>query len=240
MILTDRTVYLTADVPTEGLLLTVESGGFLDMAGYMFTQPISKLQGEGTIKLASDHFPTVVANTFVNAGGGTVQYCAPYSFTLPTYQTVYNNLVINTAGNVALQMTDITLNGNLEVKSGTYQINDASSTTPLTLTVNGDVHVHANGKMMVGTGPTNGAIGSVTIGGTAPFINYYNGFHTVVFYGDFTNEGFVRFTNLEKPLYNAFPPTIETSESGAASVYFLGSSNNTLTANGVTDFTILL
>jgi len=236
VILTDRTVYLTADVPTEGLLLTVESGGFLDMAGYMFTQPISKLQGEGTIKLASDHFPTVVANTFVNAGGGTVQYCAPYSFTLPTYQTVYNNLVINTAGNVALQMTEMTLNGNLEVKSGTYQINDASSTTPLTLTVNGDVHVHANGEMTVGTGPTNGAIGSVTIGGTAPFTNYYNGFHTVVFYGDFTNEGFVRFTNLEKPLYNAFPSTIETSESGAASVYFLGSSNNTLTANGVTDF----
>ncbi len=236
VILSDRTVYLSNDIPTEGLSLRIESGGFLDMAGYRFEQSISVLEGEGTLKLGSDQFPTVISNTFVDAGGGTVQYYTPYSFTLPNYQDVYNNLVINTSGNTALQMVDFTLNGDLEVENGTYQINDASSTTPLNLTVIGDVNVHSNGAIMVGTGPTNGTIGSVTIGGTAPFTNYYNGFHTVVFYGDFTNDGYVRFTNLEKPLYNSFPSTTETSESGAASVYFMGSSNNVLTAGGVTDF----
>ena len=51
-----------------------------------------------------------------------------------------------------------------------------------------------------------------------------------------TNNGNVKFTNLPYPLYNAFPPTVAGPTSGAASVYFQGESNNTLTCNGITTF----
>jgi len=47
---------------------------------------------------------------------------------------------------------------------------------------------------------------------------------------------FVRFTNLPNPVYNAFPSTSPDGTTGAASVYFQGATNNTLTCNGVTDF----
>jgi hypothetical protein len=38
------------------------------------------------------------------------------------------------------------------------------------------------------------------------------------------------------PLFNAFPPTVAGATSGAASVYFEGAADNTLTCNGITDF----
>jgi len=41
----------------------------------------------------------------------------------------------------------------------------------------------------VGNGVTNTAIGGT--GGTAPFLNYYTNFHTVIIKGDFTNNGTV-------------------------------------------------
>ncbi|MCG8700372.1 MAG: hypothetical protein MI922_20120, partial [Bacteroidales bacterium] len=64
-----------------------------------------------------------------------------------------------------------------------------------------------------------------------PFIDYYDQqSHRIVLYGDFTNNGTVRFTNQSYPVYNAFPT------SGIATVYFMGASSNTLTCNNTTDF----
>ncbi len=106
----------------------------------------------------------------------------------------------------------------------------------LNLTINGNVTVDNGAFISVGNGPTNPAIGAVTVGGVAPFINYYTYFHTVIIKGNFTNNGTVRFTNLPYPIYNAFPPTVAGATSGAASVYFQGSSDNTLNCNGITTF----
>ncbi len=86
----------------------------------------------------------------------------------------------------------------------------------------------------VGNGVTNSAIGGS--GGIAPFLNYYLNFHTVIVKGNFTNNGTVKFTNLPYPIYNAFPPTVAGPTSGAASVYFQGASDNTLSCNGITNF----
>ena len=54
--------------------------------------------------------------------------------------------------------------------------------------------------------------------------------------GDFINNGTVRFTNLTFPVYDAFPPIINGATTGFATVYFRGTTNNTLTCNGITDF----
>ncbi len=233
-ILTDRTVTMTENVTEPGLLVTLMPGAILDQSAYGFASNLSSLSGQGTLRLASDGFPAVTNNTFVDAGGGTVEYYNSSDLTLPVSQTVYNNLVINTSGSIATQRSDLLLNGNLHVKSGTYRINDNSSTAKLSLNVGGNVIVDNGATISVGNGVTNTAIGGT--GGMAPYLNYYLNFHTVKIYGDLTNNGTIRFTNLGHPVYNAFPPTIAGATSGAASVYFEGASDNTITCNGTTDF----
>jgi hypothetical protein len=236
VILTDRTVSLTEDVTETGLDVTVSAGAFLDQTDYRFTGILSSLSGQGTLKLASENFPVAAINTMVIAGGGTAEYYNGSNFTLPSSQTVYNNLVINTSGATTTQLSDITLNGNLMVRSGVYRINDNTSTAKLSLTVAGNVIVEAGASIATGNGVTNTAITATAAGGTAPYLNYYLNFHTVIIRGDFINNGTVRFTNLNFPTYNLFPPTAAGATSGAATVYFEGATDNTLTCNGVTDF----
>ncbi len=234
IILPGRTVTLPADIATMTLDITIEAGGFLDQSIYRFTNGIYALRGQGTLKLASVNFPVSDINTFVNTGGGTTEYNNTSNFTLPAAQPIYNNLVINTSSFVGTQLSNITINGNLNIKSGTFQINNNISITKLTLTINGNVTVNNGAFITVGNGATNPVIGGA--GGVAPFLNYYLNFHTVIIKGDFTNNGKVRFTNLLYPIYNSFPPNVSGPTSGAATVYFQGDGNNTLTCNGVTDF----
>ncbi len=234
IILPDRTVSLPSDVSSANLNITINQGGFLDLSTFRFTNSLSSLSGEGTLKLASTSFPAATINSFVDQGGGTVEYYNPASFTLPVSQTTYNNLTINASGIIATQLNNISLNGNLYVKNGTFRLNDNSSTAKLSLTINGNVTVDNGAGISTGNGVTNPLIGGS--GGSAPFLNYYLNFHTVIIKGDFTNNGTVRFTNLNYPVYNAFPPTVTGATSGAASVYFQGAADNTLTCNGITIF----
>jgi len=228
-ILPGRTVTLPSDISFRNLDITIEAGGYLDMSTFKFTNTLKALSGEGTLLLASVNFPTVTTNSFINAGGGTTEYYNSGNFTLPSTQLTYNNLNINTSSSnyTATQLSNLTLNGNLSIKNGIFRINDNSSTTKLSLTVNGNVTVNTTGQIAVGQGVTNVAIGSVTSG------NYYNQFHTVTFNGDFTNNGTVKFTNLTYPIYNAFPAG---PNSGAATVIFKGSTDNTLSCKGTTIF----
>ena len=239
VILPSRTVTLPADIATPNLKVNINDGGILNMATYSFTSGLAALNGQGTLSLASVNFPTATTNTFVSAGGGTTEYKNAANFTLPTTQTAYNNLRINALGVVATQMSDITLNGNLYIKQGTYRINDNTTAARRALTINGNVTVDVGASITVGTGVTNSTTNPTTVaeGGTAPFVNYYDTqSHRVVVYGDFTNNGTVKFTNLPYPIYNAFPPIVQDATTGFATVYFQGTTNNTLTCNGTTDF----
>ena len=167
IILSDRTVSLPADIATQNLDITIEAGGFLDQNVYSFTNSLYALRGQGTIKLASVNFPGSVINTFIDAGGGTAEYDNIANFTLPVAQTTYNNLTINTSGFIATLLSNITLNGNLYIKSGTFQINNDVSAVKLTLTINGNVTVDNGAFITVGNGVTNTAIGGA--GGDSSF-----------------------------------------------------------------------
>jgi hypothetical protein len=238
VILSGRTVTLPTNIATTGLNVTINEGGVLDLDIYRFIAALQELNGQGTLRLASANFPSVTSNTFVNTGGGTTEYVNSADFALSATQSFYNNLLINLPnGIVATQLSNITLNGNLQVKQGTFRINNNSATTKLNLVVNGNVAVNAGAFITVGNGSTNTTTTPTGItGGTAPFLNYYENFHRVVIYGDFTNQGTVRFTNLDYPIYNSFPPLGSVITSGAASVYFMGTSDNSLICNGITDF----
>ena len=236
VILDGRTVSLSSDISSSGLDITIDGGGFLNLTDKRFTNDLLALHGQGTLQLASVNFPTVTPignNTLILAGGGTTEYNA--AVTLPSTITNYNNLTINTTG-ADLQLNNLTLYGNLSVVNGTFQINDASATRRQ-LTVLGNVIVENSGNISVGTGNTvtGGHTPTTTVtGGTAPFINYYDQeTHRIVIYGSFTNSGNVRFTNQTNPDFNTFPTT------GAATVYFMGATNNSLICNGPPTFTIL-
>lgn len=237
VILDGRTVSLPANISNTGLDITINAGAYLNMSTFQFTNTLLALRGKGTLQLASVNFPAVTTNTLINAGEGTVEYNNAANFNLPVAQTTYNNLAINAPSVVATQMNNLTLNGNLYVKSGTYRIND-NTAARRQLTVNGNVTVDNGASLTVGTGVTNTTTNPYGInGGTAPYINYYDSHsHRVVLYGDLTNNGTVRFTNLTYPIYNAFPPTTLGATTGFATVYFRGATNNTLTCNNTTDF----
>ena len=240
VILSGRTVSISSNILTQKLSININAGGYLNLEEYQFSNGILVLSGQGTLQIspsnpATGYFPTVTTNTFINAGGGTTEYDTTTN--LPSTTTTYNNLCINASGTVTqtwLLSNSITLNGNLHVEQGTFQINDNSTAQRLQLTINGSIIVDSTGSIAVGTGNTvTGGNTPTTVpnGGAAPFINYYNNeTHSIIVLGNFTNNGTVRFTNQAYPQYNAFPAN------GAATVYFRGTSNDTLTCNGQTDF----
>jgi len=238
VILSGRTVTLTANVTTTNLEVNINEGGILDMSTYRFTNTLFELNGQGFLKLASVNFPSATTNSFVNAGGGITEYYNSADFTLPAAQTTYNTLRINASGVTATQLHNLTLNGDLHVVNGTYRINDNTSQR-LQLTINGSVTVESGASITVGNGVTNTTTDPLgpAEAGTAPFIDYYDTqSHRVVIYGDFTNHGTVRFTNLTYPIYDKFPPTTSGATTGFATVYFRGTTSNTLYCNGTTDF----
>ena len=126
VILSGRTVSLTSNVVSTTIDLTIDGGGYLNMNSFGFTSGLQALRGQGTLQLASASFPAAVTNTFINAGGGTTEYNA--NINLPLSQTTYNNLKINTSGAI-VQLNNLTLNGNLDVVQGIFQINDNSVST---------------------------------------------------------------------------------------------------------------
>lgn len=227
VILSGRTVYLTNNIDIAGLDINIRDGAVLDLSTYQFNNGIATLRGQGTFKLASTNYPTITSNLFVLSGGGTTEYNNAADFTLPATQTEYNHLRISAPGVTATQLSDIDLNGNLHIKQGTYRIND-NSAARRKLTIQGDVLVDNGASFTTGTGNT---VSGTENGGTAPFTNYYDlNSHRVVVYGNFTNNGTVRFTNQPHPKYVEFP------NNGMATVYFMGATNNTLHCNDTTDF----
>lgn len=238
VILSGRTVTLTGNVTTTNLEININDGGILDMSTYQFTNTLKKLNGQGILRLASVNFPSATTNNFVNAGGGITEYYNAANFTLPVAQTVYNTLRLNAPGVIATQLNNLTLNGDLHIMQGTYRINDGTSARRQ-LTIMGNVTVESGASLTVGNGVTNTTTDPTAVAeaGTAPFIDYYDAqSHRVVVYGDFTNHGTVRFTNLSYPVYNVFPPTTPGATTGFATVYFRGTTSNTLYCDGTTDF----
>ena len=199
VILSSRTVTLTNDTATTNLDMTIKSGGVLDIGNYSFTSGLAALKGSGKLRLSSTNFPSISGTkTFVETGGGTTEYYNSANFDLPAVE--YNNLTLNlsTTSIIASQLANIIVNGNLYVKVGTYQLNDATATR-LQLTIGGNITVDSGSSILTGTGNTTSTTNpvantSAVDGGTAPFLNYYDqNTHRVTVYGNFTNNGTVKF-----------------------------------------------
>ena len=87
------------------------------------------ITGTGVMSIASSTFPGGDFSSFTSNGGGTIQL-AGGTYVLPT-QVTYNNLVLNTAGTKTLPNVNITVNGNLEITTGTLNASTFNRTINL-------------------------------------------------------------------------------------------------------------
>ncbi len=226
-ILDGKTVALSANVTTTGNSISIKALGVLNISTFQITNTLTSLSGSGLLRIASSTFPAATTNTFVASGGGTTEY---YNFggagtNLPT-QAIYNNLILSnsTVSNATLRFnnpsnpTNYTINGNLTISrssSGTLTLLFGNATTNV-------INASVGGNTTIGNGC------SMRVGN-------FNAIHNLSFNGDFTNNGTVRFTNQTSPVVNAYY-TAAITTTGAANVTFTGTSNNTLSCNGITDF----
>ncbi len=232
VILPSRTLTLPGDITNSGLSITIHSGGTFNAASHSFTNPLTSLSGQGIYKLSSEDFPSAGSNSFVNSNGGTVEYYNDVNISLPATQASYNNLRINCPGFIVTQLTNITINRSFTIQSGTYRINDGTAARRA-LTVYGDLEVNTGAFLTIGSGSTVSTTdpNATGTGGSAPFLDYYDAqSHRLEIYGNLLNNGTVKFTNQDYPVFNAFP------SNGFASVFFRGAADKTITCNGTTDF----
>ena len=169
--------------------LTLYSGGTLDL-GVVTGHNLGTVKGQGTLKLASAEFPGGTFNTFVSAGGGTIEYNNAADFIMPTGRTIYNNLVINLSATnrIATLGSNLTVNGDFAINRGTFRI--GNNNYGRTITVVGDLTVESAGSITTGT--TNVS----RDGSTHTFTNGTHNGHKLELQGNFTNNGNVSFRKL--------------------------------------------
>ena len=213
----------TSGAGSQSSSLEIREGGVIDL-GNTTGHSFGTVSGKGTLKLSSNSFPGGVYTSFVSTSGGTVEYYN-YSGNMPI-QAVYNNLKFSnntaSANNIVLtnpsNPSNYTINGNLIIAnngSGSLTVTFGNAATNvINFTQQGNINVGAGCNIRVGN---------------------FNAIHNIDIYGDFINNGSVRFTNQASPVQNAYY-TAALTTTGAVAVTFRGATNNSLVCNGITDF----
>lgn len=246
VILNGRTVTINQNGKTS-ISLAISLGGILDLKNYT-THNFGTVTGEGTLKLSSGTFPGGDFTNFVSDDGGTVEYYNLNNAGISSTQLTYNNLIISnyTASantvflNNATNPINYTLNGDFDlINSSTGSLSfyfgrPTASDNLINMTVNGDFRVGTGCNIRVNNFATGHSIPNPNNNTTSYPV------HSLALYGNFTNNGTVRFTGLPSPVANAYYTLGTTTYSGTnygdVQVFFRGATNNTVTLNGVTDF----
>lgn len=214
-IATEKVVIKTGKTVTMNLnsltFASVTVEGRLDL-GTTTGHNFGLIRGNGRIRMAADNFPAGNATHFTSAGQGegTVVYYGASSDSLENARTFYNMEVEMTSGQTLTLLANYTVNGYLRIKSGTFKINDNTSTTGLTINVYGNMDILSGA--MVSTGLANAR-------------------HQLNLYGDLTNAGELWFTNRVAYDYN------NEATNGIVDANFLhATKNQQITCNGPSNF----
>ncbi|MFC2138655.1 hypothetical protein ACFLTE_10800, partial [Bacteroidota bacterium] len=202
--------------------LELRSGASLDV-GTTTGHNFNSINGPGQIWIASNNFPDGDTTDFITQG--TVKYYGTGTYNISTQPAYYNlEIEMDVATDTIAMLDSLTINNDLTITQGIFQINDNASTTILTLTVTGDIDVQNNGQLLVGQGNT---IGTYNINGTAsnlpgPAVDelYHNIYHQIYAYGDISNTGKIKLTNQNAPDYDDLTTT------GGVSLYMKNPSDN--------------
>lgn len=168
-------ITITVPVKVPALVLncgTLTHDGRLDF-GTTSGHSFSSILGSGRILLKGDNFPSGNATHFITKGQGegTVVFQGN-SFSLTNARTYYNVEVEMTSGQILTLASNITINGNLSLISGTFNVGNNATTR--TLVVNEDITVSSGATFGVGNA---------------------NAIHILDLFGNFLNSGTVQFSN---------------------------------------------
>lgn len=94
-ILNGITVTLTANVATTTHVLTINSGGILNLSTFTFTSGLTSINGLGTLRVGASYFPTGTNNFTTSVGSSVEYYDWAANTTLPTNVTTYYNLTLS-------------------------------------------------------------------------------------------------------------------------------------------------
>ncbi len=229
--------------------VTVRAGGILDIEGTS-GHAFENFSGTGTLVMEGDNFPTVnTTNTFTTSAGGTVQLSGSSDFTLNAGgKATFNNLDIAVTSATVTLMDSLILNGNLDISTGTFRINDNTATDIIRLEIAGDVSVSSGASFTVGLGDAyNDRTGETNVRGVFDF-------HQIDLKGDFSNEGTATFTNINatsvtnEEFYEAYPSAgdqdndngagpLDATEYGVVELLMTNDSENQdITCNGACTF----
>ncbi|SNT25265.1 hypothetical protein SAMN05421640_2964 [Ekhidna lutea] len=227
----------------------INAGGILDIEGTS-GHTFENFSGKGTLVMEGDNFPSInTTNNFVSTSGGTVQLSGSSDYTFNAAgKATFNNLDIAVTSATVTLMDSLILNGNLELSSGTFRINDDSGTDLIRLEVAGDVTVSSGASFTVGLGDaSNDRTGETNVRGVFDF-------HQIDLKGDFTNEGTITFTNINatsvtnEEFYEAYPTAgdqdndngagpLDATEYGVVELLMTNDSENQdITCNGACTF----
>jgi hypothetical protein len=228
--------------------LEIKLGGTLDLQTYD-SHNFGTVSGEGVLKLASNNFPGGTYTNFTASTGGIVEYYNLNNQGISNTQLTYNKLVIsNYTGSSNTVFLDnasnginYTVNGSFDLKNyGAGNLtfcfgNPTPSDNLINMTVNGSFNVAAGCFVRVNNFATSHTLASSDVSNSVA-----NPIHSLSIYGDFANNGSVRFTGLPSPFNNAYYLNGVTAYAGTnygdVQVTFAGATSNTVTCNGVTDF----
>lgn len=174
------------------------------------------IKGSGRILLQGDNFPAGDATHFYTfgQGAGTVVYetnASLSTYDLDEARTFYNvEIDLYDASHSVVLKNDYEINNDLLVKNGIFQINDNSATTSLNITVDNDITIQTDGKILTGSADAR---------------------HQFNIYGDLTNDGELKFTNRVAANYGA------DANDGIVDANFLNASENQqIYCNGISNF----
>ncbi|GAB3579039.1 hypothetical protein GCM10027345_18600 [Hymenobacter daeguensis] len=208
---------LTADVSTTSLTVIIQRGGSLDLGATAgFTSTLTRLAGQGTLRVGRAYFPGVAANDFDDPNTGTVEF---YNWAGPTGTLPqpgsgqYNNLrLLNTSGTAFAAQ----FNANALSLMGSLTLARSTGSAAVALTMG----------QTATTNRTLSVLGDITVGaGTTLGVTAVDGAHTLNVSGSLINNGTVALRN--------------GTDSQRCLLKFIGNADATLACNGPTDLSQL-
>jgi fibronectin-binding autotransporter adhesin len=208
-------VLLNSNIVAANLTINVQRGGVLDLANASagFSNTLTRLAGQGTLRIARPYFPLVATNDFDDANTGTVEFynwpAGSTALPLPSSKQ-YNNLrLLNTTATAyAAQLdSDLTLTGSLTLT----RTNGAAVTLNIGKTASANRTLAVQGAITVGAGTFLG-------------VSAVAGSHLLNVGGSFINNGTVR-------LHNG---NVTKDDSQVALLSFMGATDANFACNGPT------
>src|SRR5690554_2018366 len=207
--------------------------------GATTNQKMVEFKGTGRLVLDAFNLPVVSGSApFFTAAvdGGTLVFEGAGDITLNANHTFFNVEVNRSASTSKVILgADLTLNGDLNIRQGTFQI--GNSTTSRTMTLNGDLLVENDGILQVVKQVFYGTQGLRNV--------RQQSIHSLLLFGNVYNTGKIDLSFNDRPVYRETDRAFSLLAGGYyfsedyhmtyTTLTIKGASNTSLTANGTTN-----